>query len=39
MTGYSSAAGPAAAEGFTVLRRPFALAALASTLEDSLRGR
>jgi signal transduction histidine kinase/CheY-like chemotaxis protein len=39
MTGYSAAAGPAAAEGFTVLRKPFTMAALASTLEDSLRGR
>jgi CheY-like chemotaxis protein len=39
MTGYSAAAGPAAAEGFAVLRKPFTMAALASTLEDSLRGR
>ena len=39
MTGFSAAAGPAAAEGFTVLRKPFTMAALASTLEDSLRGR
>jgi signal transduction histidine kinase/CheY-like chemotaxis protein len=39
MTGYSAAAGPAAAEGFTVLRKPFTMAALATTLEDSLRGR
>ena len=39
MTGYSAAAGPAAAEGFTVLRKPFTMAALASTLKSSLRGR
>jgi signal transduction histidine kinase/CheY-like chemotaxis protein len=39
MTGYSAAAGPAAAEGFTVLRKPFTMAALANTLEASLRGR
>ena len=39
MTGYSAAAGPAAAEGFTVLRKPFTMAALASTLEASLRDR
>jgi CheY-like chemotaxis protein/anti-sigma regulatory factor (Ser/Thr protein kinase) len=39
MTGYSAAAGPAAAEGFAVLRKPFTMAALATTLEDSLRGR
>jgi signal transduction histidine kinase/CheY-like chemotaxis protein len=39
MTGYSAAAGPAAAEGFTVLRKPFTMAALAGTMEESLRGR
>ena len=39
MTGYSAAAGPAAAEGFTVLRKPFTMAALANTLENALRGR
>ena len=39
MTGFSAAAEPAAAEGFTVLRKPFTMAALVSTLEDSLRGR
>ena len=39
MTGYSAAAGPAAAEGFAVLRKPFTMAALATTLENSLRGR
>ena len=39
MTGFSAAVGPAAAEGFTVLRKPFTMAALASTLEDSLAGR
>jgi signal transduction histidine kinase/CheY-like chemotaxis protein len=37
MTGYSEAAGPAAAEGFTVLRKPFSMAALASTLEAAIR--
>jgi hypothetical protein len=39
MTGYSAAAGPAAAEGFVVLRKPFTMVALANTLADSLRGR
>jgi signal transduction histidine kinase len=39
MTGYSAAAGPAAAEGFTVLRKPFTMAALARALEAALRGR
>jgi signal transduction histidine kinase/CheY-like chemotaxis protein len=39
MTGYSAAAGPAAAEGFAVLRKPFTMAALATTLESSVRGR
>jgi CheY-like chemotaxis protein len=39
MTGYSAAAGPAAAEGFTVLRKPFTMATLATSLENSLRGR
>ncbi len=39
MTSYSAAAGPAAAEGFTVLRKPFTMAALAATLETSQRGR
>jgi len=31
MTGYSKSAGSAAAEGFTVLRKPFTLAALADS--------
>jgi two-component system NtrC family sensor kinase len=39
MTGYSAAAGPAAAEGFTVLRKPFTMALLGAALENSLRGR
>jgi signal transduction histidine kinase/CheY-like chemotaxis protein len=39
MTGYSAAAGPAAAEGFAVLRKPFTMAAMVATLESSLRGR
>jgi signal transduction histidine kinase/CheY-like chemotaxis protein len=39
MTGFSAAAEPAAAEGFTVLRKPFTMAALANTLEQSLRDR
>ena len=39
MTGYSAAAGPAAAEGFAVLRKPFTMATLATTLENSLRNR
>jgi signal transduction histidine kinase len=37
MTGYSAAAEPAAAEGFTVLRKPFTMAALVSALEQSVR--
>jgi signal transduction histidine kinase/CheY-like chemotaxis protein len=37
MTGYSAAAGPAAAEGFAVLRKPFTMLALAGTLQESLR--
>jgi signal transduction histidine kinase len=37
MTGYSAAAEPAAAEGFTVLRKPFTMAALVSALDQSLR--
>ena len=37
MTGYSAAAGPAAAEGFTVLRKPFTLAELATALGNALR--
>jgi nitrogen-specific signal transduction histidine kinase/CheY-like chemotaxis protein len=39
MTGYSAAAGPAAAEGFTVLRKPFTMAALVTSLEKALRRR
>lgn len=38
MTGYSAAAESAAAEGFTVLRKPFTMAALAKALEALLRG-
>jgi signal transduction histidine kinase/CheY-like chemotaxis protein len=37
MTGYSAAAEPAAAEGFTVLRKPFTMATLSNALEESLR--
>jgi signal transduction histidine kinase/CheY-like chemotaxis protein len=36
MTGYSAAAGAAAAEGFPVLRKPFKMAALAECLEAIL---
>ena len=39
MTGYSAAAGPAAAEGFTVLGKPFTMTALAAALEAALRQR
>jgi signal transduction histidine kinase/CheY-like chemotaxis protein len=39
MTGYSAAAGPAAAEGFVVLRKPFTMVALANTLAESLGSR
>ena len=37
MTGYSNAAGVAAAEGFPVLRKPFTLAALSLAMESTLR--
>jgi CheY-like chemotaxis protein len=37
MTGFSSAAGEAATEGFLVLRKPFTLQALAAQLSDALR--
>jgi CheY-like chemotaxis protein len=37
MTGYSAAAGSAAAEGFAVLRKPFTLAALAASLAAAMR--
>jgi signal transduction histidine kinase/CheY-like chemotaxis protein len=36
MTGYSAAAGAAAAEGFPVLRKPFTMAALAECIEEIL---
>jgi signal transduction histidine kinase len=39
MTGYSTAAGPAAAEGFQVLRKPFTMAALAATLSQAFAAR
>jgi signal transduction histidine kinase len=37
MTGYSAAAGSAAAEGFPVLRKPFTMAALAASLSQAVR--
>jgi FixJ family two-component response regulator len=37
MTGYSAAAGSAAAEGFPVLRKPFTMAALAACLSQAVR--
>jgi signal transduction histidine kinase len=37
MTGYSAAAGSAAAEGFPVLRKPFTMAALTAVLSQALR--
>jgi two-component system NtrC family sensor kinase len=36
MTGYSAAAGAAAAEGFPVLRKPFTMASLAECIEEVL---
>jgi signal transduction histidine kinase/CheY-like chemotaxis protein len=36
MTGYSAAAGAAAAEGFPVLRKPFTMASLAECIEEIL---
>jgi CheY-like chemotaxis protein len=37
MTGYSAAAGSAAAEGFPVLRKPFTMAALAASFAVAMR--
>ena len=37
MTGYSEAAGEAAADGFAVLRKPFTIASLADSFESALR--
>jgi signal transduction histidine kinase len=36
MTGYSAAAGPALDEGFPVLRKPFTMAALATSLAEAM---